>query len=81
MVVVGFGDLFEMFCVWAGWGGGEKRMTRKTFFKYGDDIYRWKRILMLISDFKEFFQNFHFEYSIRLQQLIVNIVLWSKNGL
>ena len=35
-------------------------MTRKKFFKYDHVIYRWKHILMLISDFKEFFQNFHF---------------------
>ena len=35
-------------------------MTRKQFFKYGHVIYPWKRILMLISDFKEVFQNFHF---------------------
>ena len=40
--------------------GGRNRVTQKRFFKYGHVIYRWKRILMLISDFKEFFQNFHF---------------------
>ena len=40
--------------------GGQKRVTRKKFFKYGHVIYRWKLILMLISDFKEFFQNFNF---------------------
>ena len=34
-------------------------MTQKKF-KYGHVIYRWKHILMLISDFKEFFQRFHF---------------------
>ena len=37
-----------------GVGAKSGRGTWQKFFKYGHVIYRWKHILMLISNFKEF---------------------------
>ena len=50
-------------------------MTQKKFFKYGHVIYRWKRILMLISDFKEFFQKYNFWARRRGSKAQINAVL------